>query len=256
MKKIHKSILAVVTLSLMVSFIISCSKKDTTENPIVDPPASGCPCSTTPTAVAANNTSSKGIYVGVVIGSTGTIKFDVANGGATVTGSLVIDGVTIKLTTTSVPIAGAAFSATFTGTLNGGAVSVKFSVDADGKNPTISLPIIPGHAGAQFLIAKETSTSLIEAYVGTYSNNKPESGTFNMIVNRTDKVWSVIARVNGSIEVHLETGTIVGDKLVDTDKKTIATLSKNAAGVDVLNGTFSGGNNNTEITTVSGTRAL
>jgi hypothetical protein len=255
MKKTYKSILAVITLSFAVTFITSCSKNNT-DNKIVDPPTSGCAtCSATPTAVAANNTSNKGVYKGVVVGSTGTIKFDIANGGTTVTGTLVLDGVTINLTTTNTVTAGSAFSATFTGTLNGGAVSVKFSVDADGKNPIITLPVIPGHPSVQISVLKELSTALIEVYEGTYTSTKPENGTFNFVVNRTGGVWSVIHRASGSTEIKGESGTIVGANLLDADHHTLATLSRNSAGVDIISGTFTGGNG-TEVTTITGTRTM
>jgi hypothetical protein len=255
MRKLNKSILAVLACLLVAAFIISCSKKDTTDTTVTT--GNGCPtCSNIPIAAVANNTISKGIYIGVVIGSTGTIKFDIANGGTSATGTLVLDGVTINLISTNTPTAGSAFSATFTGKLNGADVSIKFSVDADGKNPIITLPIIPGHPSAQFFIAKELSTSLIEAYVGTYSSTKPETGTFNMLVNRTDRVWSVIHSASGSTDVKGESGTIVGLNLLDLNGKTIATLSRNSSGLDVVNGTFAGGGSGTEITTVTGTRAL
>jgi hypothetical protein len=256
MKKTYKSIVAVVALSLAVTFITGCKKSDTTDNGGDPLPKTGCPtCSATPSAVAANNTSSKGVYKGVIVGSTGTIKFDIANGGTTITGTLVLDGVTINLTTTGTVTAGSAFSATFTGTLNGSAVSIKFSVDADGKNPIITLPVIPGHPTVLISVLKELSTAQIEAYEGTYSSTKPETGTFNFVVNRTGGVWSVVHRASGSTEIKGEAGTIVGSNLLDADHHVLATLSRNSAGIDIISGMFTGGNG-VEVTTITGTRTM
>lgn len=240
-----------ITLLILVAacFLGSCkkTKKDTDA-----PSTSACPsCATTPEAVAANNTSAKGIYIGVVVGSTGTIKFDIANNGTAIKATMVIDGVTVNFTTTTVFVSGQAFRGVFTGTLSGVSATITFSVDADGKNASVTATSIPGHTGATFLLSKETSTSLIEAYVGTYSSTKPETGTFDMLISRSEGIWSVIARENGSSEIHIESGTIVAGKLLDVDGKAIATLT-----TDKVSGTFNGGGDNTEITTVNGVRSL
>ena len=55
-----------------VFFLGACSKNS-------EDPAATEGLATTPEANVANNTSSKGIYKGVFIGSTGTIKFDIGN---------------------------------------------------------------------------------------------------------------------------------------------------------------------------------
>jgi hypothetical protein len=244
MKNFRK--ITVVAALVATFFVSSCGKDDSTTTP-----ASKVVLVSAPEAVVANNTSSKGVYKGVIIGSTGTVKFDIANGGTTITATLVIDGVTASLTSATPVVTGSKYSGKFTGTLGSVAVELTFSVDADGKNPSISLISIPGHPNAVVVVNKETSTTLIEAFTGTYSNTKPEKGTFNMIINRTAGTWSVVARVDGATEFHLETGTIVNGKLLDSDKKTIATL-----GTDTIDGTFTGGQNNTEVTTVKGTRSL
>jgi hypothetical protein len=107
MKKTSQKYFSCYNFIVCGNFYYQLFKKQHTDNKIVDPPTSGCAtCSATPTAVAANNTSNKGVYKGVVVGSTGTIKFDIANGGTTVTGTLVLDGVTINLTTTNTVTSG------------------------------------------------------------------------------------------------------------------------------------------------------
>jgi hypothetical protein len=83
----------------------------------------------------------------------------------------------------------------------------------------------------------------------------PKTVHLTLIVNRTGGVWSVIHRASGSIEIKGESGTIVGANLLDADHHTLATLSRNSAGVDIISGTFTGGNG-TEVTTITGTRTM
>lgn len=211
---------------------------------------------TAPEANVANNSSSKGIYKGVFIGSTGTIKFDIGNNGTSITGLLVIDGVRVDVTSTTVPQAGMAYSGQFKGTLNGGAVSFTFNVDADGKNASVTSIVIPGHPNAAFLLAKESSTALVEAYVGTYQNVssvRTEKGTFNMVVSRSTGVWTVLVRADGAVLPSTDGGKISGNDLYDTSNKKIGTL--NADGT--LTGTFTNSNTQApETTTISGKRSL
>ena len=110
-------------------FVTSCKKSD---GPAA--PAYTCTtCHTTPDALAANDASSKGIYKGVVIGSSGTIIINIANGGSTITAIMVIDGVTVNLTSNVAWVAGQPYVADFTGTMNGTAVTVHFSVGVNGN---------------------------------------------------------------------------------------------------------------------------
>ncbi len=251
MKNLKKISLAL----LIVLFMSNCKKNTaTTDTPTTFKCTS---CTTTPEAQAANNTSTKGIYIGVLIGSTGTIKFDIANSGTSITGIMIIDGVTVNLTTSTAIVSGQKYSAVFTGLLNGSSVSVTFSINADGTNPVITLPSIPGHPNAAFLLNKETSTSLIEAYNGTYSTTTgttvTETGTFNMLLSRSAATWSVIIRASTSTSTQINTdyGTISNNMLIEanSNNKVIATLSG-----DQLDGKFTGGNS--EVTTVTGKRVL
>lgn len=248
-----KKLKQITLLFLVAACSLSSCKKNKKDTDT--PTSTVCPsCATTPEAVAANNNSAKGIYIGVVIGSTGTIKFDIANNGTTIRATMVIDGVTVNFTTTTAYTAGQDFRAVFTGTLNGSAANITFSVNADGTEASVTAVNIPGHAGATFLLSKETSTALIEAFVGTYHTVKQqgtEDGTFNMLISRSEGVWSVIARENGTQEIHVESGTIVDGKLLDVDNKVIATLT-----IDTVSGTFHGGGENADTTTVNGVRSL
>lgn len=149
-------------------------------------------CVNTPEANAAYDNSGQGIYKGVLIGSSGTIKFDIANNGTSITAVLVIDGTSVTLTGNGTLSAGS-FQGSFTGTLNGGTVIIPFTVSNAGV-VTIGVPTIPGHSDVIFRIFKEKSTHLVEAFEGSYKGS--DSGTFNMVIlrNGTGGEWGVITR--------------------------------------------------------------
>ncbi len=207
-------------------------------------------CVTTPEAVAANDASSKGIYKGVVIGSTGTIKFNLQNNGTDITAVMVIDGVTVNLTSSVAIVNGQPYIAPFTGTMNGSPVSITFSVDASGASPVITSSSIPGHPSAQFQLVKETSAALVEAYEGTYSSNRPETGTFNLLISRALGKWKGVHRTDGNTE-NIETGGTIdaAGKMYEAGTNYIGVLSG-----DVITGSFKDGDNNT--ITLNGKRKL
>lgn len=244
MKKTFYSILAIVTIATLA---ISCKKSDATTTPAYTCAA----CKTTPDAVAANDASNKGVYKGVVIGSTGTIMFNLANSGTTITAVMVIDGVTVNLTSAVSIVAGQTYIAPFTGTLNGSAVSITFSVSALGANPTVTTSSIPGHPSSSFAIIKETSASLVECFEGTYSTTKPETGTFNLILSRSLKLHGGASRKDGTTTSNSFNGTInANNELIDVPSNNyLATLSG-----DVLSGKFADGNGST--VTVTGKRTF
>jgi hypothetical protein len=215
-------------LSLCSIALISVSCKKTSDTPAA--PYVCTTCSTAPEALAANNSSSKGIYKGILIGSSGTIKFDVLNAGTTITAVMVIDGITVNLTSSITWVGGQPYVAPFTGTLNGSAVTINFSVDASGGTPVITSSNIPGHPSAQFTLVKETSVALVEAFEGTYSTTLPETGTFNILVSRVLLQWGGASRKtngtsNGSVDGTLDAngkmtesggvviGTLTGDNI-------------------------------------------
>ena len=235
MKKTFYSILAIVTIA---TGAVSCKKSPTTTTPAYTCAA----CKTTPDAVASNDGSNKGVYKGVVIGSTGTIMFNLANSGTTITATMVIDGVTVNLNSAVSIVAGQTYVAPFTGTLNGSAVSITFSVSSIGANPTVTTSSIPGHPSSSFNIIKETSASLVECFEGTYSTTKPETGTFNVILSRGLKLHGGASRKDGSTTSNSFNGTInANNELIDVPSNNyLATLSG-----DVLSGKFVDGNGST-----------
>lgn len=243
MKKIY-SVLAVMSI---VSLFACKKSKDTVADPY-----KCATCKTAPDALAANNSSSKGIYKGVIIGSSGTITFDIANNGATITAVMVIDGITVNLSAAVTWVAGQAYVAPFTGTLNGQPVTINFSVGATGGTPTVTSSSIPGHANASLTIIKETSGGLIECFEGNYSTTLPETGTFNIILSRTLSVWSGVARKTGNTTTSTAgSGSIVNNKLIDPSQNN---RSIGAISGDDLNGSFVDGNGKT--VTITGKRTL
>jgi len=150
-------------------------------------------CVDQPEANAAYDNSGQGIYKGVLVGSSGTVKFDIANNGTTITAVLVIDGTSVTLTANGT-LSANSFQGSFTGTLNGGTVIIPFSVTNTGT-VTIGTPTVPGHSNVIFKIFKEKSTQLVEAFEGEFSGG--DSGTFNLVLIRNQSgvgEWIAIAR--------------------------------------------------------------
>jgi hypothetical protein len=165
---------------------------------------------------------------------------------------MVIDGVTVNLVSAVSWVAGQAYVADFTGTLNGSAVTIHFSVALNGSTPLVTSSNIPGHPNASLNIIKETSPGLVECFEGTYHSTKPEDGTLSFILSRTLSSWSGFARANGTTSSGTAgTGTISSNKLIDPtqNNNSIGTLNG-----DNLNGTFVDSNGRT-ITTL-GRRTL
>ena len=237
-------------IAIVAIFSLNACKKN---NDTVDTPtAYTCVnCKTTPDAAASNNSSSKGIYKGVVIGSTGTIIFDIANNSTAITAVMLIDGVTVNLTSTVTWVLGQAYTAPFTGTLNGSTVTINFSVGLSGGTPIVASSNIPGHPNASIDIIKETSSNLVECFQGNYSTTLPETGTFNLIILRSLNRWTGIARKTGSITSNTGTGNIINNKLIDSTQNNQAIGILN---IDAVNGNFVDGNGRT--VTLTGKRTL
>ena len=243
MKKIN-FILAV----LAITFFTGCKK----DNDGPDTSYVCATCKTTPDALAANNTSSKGVYKGVIIGSTGTISFDIANNGTAITAIMVLDGITANLTSAVTWVAGQPYTSAFTGTWSGQAVSITFTVSSTGGTPTVTASNIPGHLTASFNIIKETSAGIVECFQGDYNTTLPETGTFNIVLVRSLSTWLAVARKTGATSSgSAGSGPITNNNLVDPSQnnKVIATITG-----DNINGNFT--DNNGKTVTLSGKRTL
>lgn len=220
MKKVMNVFLSVIILSIIG---ISCKKSSSSTTP---PSYTCATCKTTPDAAAANDASSKGVYKGVLIGSTGTIMFNILNNATTITAVMVLDGTTINLTSSVVWQSGASYVGAFTGTFSGSPISVNFSVSAVGGTPVVTTSNIPGHPSTSFTVVKETSNSLIECFEGTYHTTLPEDGTFNLLLSRSLRAWGADARKNGTTVTGSQNGTITADnKIVESGGVTVGTLA-------------------------------
>lgn len=235
-----------VVFTTMALLLISCSKDEATPVPAAYTCAT---CNNTPDALVANDNDVKGVYKGIVVGSTGTISIDIQNGSNAITATMVLDGVSIALTSSVSTVNGQPYVAPFTGTYNGNPVSITFSVGLGGTTPTMVSSDIPGHPNAVFNLYKETSTSLIEAFEGTYS--KPgETGVFNILLSKGIGRWGAIAKANGETDTNTAGGTVNASNQIVEDN---GTIMGTIAG-DQLKGSFTDGNNAT--ISISGNRTL
>lgn len=246
MKNFKKSYFILPILSILI-LSTSCSKDD--DATAGNPPYSCSTCPLVPEALALHDNSAKGIYKGIFIGSTGTIHINIQNGSNIIEASLVIDGITIALTSTATFIEGEPFVAPFTGTFNGMPISMTFQVGASGNNPTIITSDIPGHPNAVFQIFKETSTSLIEAFEGTFKVNN-QTGIFNIVLSESIAGWSGVAKNDNSGGTSYHNGTINSSKELIEDGDTIIGKING----DAIQGSFVNGDGQT--VTLTGYRTL
>jgi hypothetical protein len=172
---------------LLLAGLASCKKED--EKPTETTTPYTCPtCTTTPEAKAEYDHSSAGVYKGIIVGSSGTVALHLYNTGTEVKMLVTFDGKSTTLSTTSLSAwapGQAITAAIFTGMLDGKAITATFSVNPNGQNPVLTAAI-PGHT-IVVSVYKETSTSMVKSYEGTYDGNDPDNkGTFNMTLNGND----------------------------------------------------------------------
>lgn len=246
MKTLKKLIVLLIFPAFFIGILMtSCSKDD--ETPVASYACSTC--KTTPDALAANDASAKGMYKGIIIGSTGTISINIQNGSSTITATMVLDGVSVALTSNVSLVDGQPYVAPFTGTFNGSAITMTFSVGLGGSSPTMVSSSIPGHPNAVFVLSKETSTSLIEGFEGNYSVTGGEKGVFNIVLSRSLAKFGYIVREDGQSDTDSGSGTINASSQLILEGRVIGTITG-----DELNGSFKDDNNRT--VTITGKRTL
>ena len=201
-------------------------------------------CHGTPDALAANDASAKGVYKGIAVGSTGTLSINIQNGSDTITATMVLDGITASLTSNVTYVDGQAYLAPFTGTYDGSAVSITFSVAIGGGAPTVTSSSIPGHPGIVFTLYKETSTSLIEAFEGTYSKTGGETGIFNILLSNGLAQWGGIVKKDGTSTTDDISGTYLNNQVIDENGTVLGVITD-----DEMHGSFTDGNGDTITTT-------
>ena len=118
LKKTKAIVMLVVVIFWVSLALISCSK---------DSAAYTCAtCHSTPEALAANDASAKGIYKGTEVGSSGTLSINIQNGSSTITGTMVLDGVSVALTSSVAYVDGQAYVAPFTGVFRNAEINSGF----------------------------------------------------------------------------------------------------------------------------------
>lgn len=244
-QKTKRFLMLAVTIFGISIFNSSCSSSDSSS-------AYTCAtCHDTPDALAANDGSAKGIYKGIEVGSTGTLSINILNGSSTITATLVLDGISAVLTSSVAYVDGQAYVAPFTGTYDGNTISFTFSVGISGGSPTVVSSSIPGHPTATFTLFKETSTSLIEAFEGTYSQTG-QTGVLNILLSRALNQWggTSLNNVAGSVANSFD-GTInASNQLIVNGNGTIlGTISG-----DEIHGSFQ--NSDQQTVTITGHRTL
>lgn len=201
--------------------------------------------------MAVNDNSIKGVYKGTVVGSSGSVFIDIQNGSNTITARIVLDGTTINLISNVSLVEGEPYIAPFEGTYNEEPITVVFSVGLNGSDPTIITSDIPGHPNAVFMVYKETSTSLIEAFEGEFTVGG-DSGIFNIVLSREINKWEGIAKKNNSASEVTEIGGTINsnNELIQSESgKKLGTISG-----DTVSGSFT--DEDGENVTFSGQRTL
>jgi hypothetical protein len=127
-------------------------------------------CVSAPEAKSDHDNTGRGIYKGAVLGSSGSIKFDIENTDATISAILTIDNVEYTLTTNDSYDNGAGFAGDFVGTMSSpGDISLSLSVSSTGFAAIEGTVTIPGHSDVQIELMKEKSDALVAIYEGTFS---------------------------------------------------------------------------------------
>lgn len=242
MNTLNKKTLFFIAL-IAVQFIMGCKKKESETK--IENAYTCSTCKATAEAKAEFNTSNKGVYKGVMVGSSGIIVFDVLNSGSVISANITVDNQTAILTSTTNPVVGETFTSSFTGVLNGQNISLNFTVNANGSNPVISSINIPGHLNAVFLLFKETSDNQIIGFEGTTDGVKDsgakQSGQLNLVASTKTNTWSALSTNSGSTSINLATGTISGATYTCNCGPTTTAIGTLTG--DVINGTYKGDDN-------------
>ena len=193
----------------------------------------------TPEAAVEHDTKSGGIYKGIIVGSSGTIKVYLQD--KDIHAEVTFNGESKKLIPTTLNnwSSGKAISSAI---FSSGNWELKFSVESNGNNPQILLSI-PNHS-TMIKIMKETSTELVRAYEGTYAGDA--SGVWNSVIKGSS--ISGIRKWSQDDKKVILTGTVSGDTFSGSGFKGLisghnisGTWSQEASnGVEALTGTISG----------------
>jgi hypothetical protein len=173
--------------------------------------------SSSPTAKEANDASGQGIYKAVLVGSTGSIIFNMDNNGdGKISAVLKFDGKTYKLHTDDVFNENGYFEGYFYGTFEEeDDIEVYFGVTSNGSEYGCDIDF-PGHSISTQMY-KEYSTHVVMVFEGTYTV-MGEEGTLNIIATMDEQGegdWYGMAHINDTEVVYYLEG---GIELVESVK--------------------------------------
>lgn len=172
-----------------VLFAYACSKSN--DNPPKEEEKK--PLVTAPEAVVAHDGKSGGVYKGVIIGSTGTVKIILQDG--TVSAEVSIDGETRVLKPWNMPTGWTSGQALQDVIFKSENWTLTFSVTANGDHPYISAVSIPGHTDVAVHIIKEESDVLAKAFEGSFGKGDSVFGAMNFVLAAVeDTVFGIIQK--------------------------------------------------------------
>jgi hypothetical protein len=130
-----------------------------------------------PEAPVEHDNSNKGVYKGVLTGSTGHFKM-VVNDDNTSTITLTFNGKTVTMTGKGVPVGGGKTKYVF----NDAGYNFETIIASDGRVLSSKFSA-PGGKTAKVTIVKEKSNEQVLCFEGTYSGDS--TGTWNMVIRGT-----------------------------------------------------------------------
>lgn len=185
MKQVFFSVL----ISSILLFAYSCSKSKEPEKEKEN--ENEVTLVTYPDADAAHDEKSGGVYKGVIIGSTGTVKIILQHD--TISAEVTIDGETKVMTPQNMPVGWTSGYALEEVVFAADDWTLTFSVSTNGHNPYVSSVSIPGHTDVAVHIVKEQSTTLVRAFEGSFGKGDSIWGTMNFVlVSMEDTVFGII----------------------------------------------------------------
>lgn len=182
--------------------MVSCKKSNDTTN------------NNTTEALAVNDNSNAGIYKGVLVGSSGTVKIVLLNGNTTIKAYITFNGYNDTLTATTTAVAGSTITnLQFVGSM----MAFNFSTSANGSNPSITNITYAGYPNPiRAIVAKQLSTQLVSCYEGSYTTltGGSDAGTFNCIIFGDRVIGLAHSNSSGSTTFDQVTGSVSGTGVI------------------------------------------
>lgn len=146
-----------------------------------------------PDADAVHDEKSGGVYKGVIVGSTGTVKIILQHD--TISAEVTIDGETKVMAPQNMPVGWTSGYTLDEVVFAADNWTLTFSVSTNGHHPYVSSISIPGHTDVAVHIVKEQSTTLVRAFEGSFGKTDSVFGTINFVlVSMEDTVFGIFHR--------------------------------------------------------------